>query len=132
MKAAICRTPPDNPVTSTGTRLLIVLLFPSSPSAFHPQTGKPRRHHLHETVLQRAVHGAVRQVGITKAASCHSLRHSFATRLLEAGDDIRTIQELLGDRDVAGTLDSGGRVGRVQPPHRRQNRGSGELPGSQF
>jgi len=79
-------------------------VFPAKGMAVDPRSGKARRHHIDETVIQKAVKEAVLQAGINKRVGCHTLRHSFTTHLLEARYDIRTVQELLGHANVATTM----------------------------
>jgi integron integrase len=78
-------------------------VFPAT-SRWRDREGLQGRHHLHETVVQRAVHRAANAAGITKRVTCHTFRHSFATHRIERGHDIRTVQELLGHRDVSTTM----------------------------
>ena len=79
-------------------------VFPADKLSQDPRTGITRRHHLHESGLQRAIKQAVQKTGIPKRVSCHTFRHSFATHLLQNGYDIRTVQELLGHKDVKTTM----------------------------
>ncbi|MDJ0572972.1 MAG: integron integrase [Pleurocapsa sp. MO_192.B19] len=79
-------------------------VFPSVSISKDPRSGEVRRHHLHESSLQKALKQAVRKAGIQKKVGCHTFRHSFATHLLQNGYDIRTVQELLGHKDVKTTM----------------------------
>ena len=79
-------------------------VFPSKSLSIDPRAGAKRRHHMHESGIRKAIRQAAKMCGIIKPVGCHTLRHSFATHLLMDGYDIRTVQELLGHKDVSTTM----------------------------
>jgi integron integrase len=94
----------DRKYPKAGREWIWQYVFPAKQRSVDPRSGVVRRHHLDDGYLQRSLKKAVQQTGITKKVSCHTLRHSFATHLLQNGYDIRTVQELLGHKDVKTTM----------------------------